>query len=241
MRRQLIAASMLATLGLSACSEGSAQDAGPQTSRNYQVGSFTGIEVSGPFDVTVTTGRPVAVAAQGSQRVMEALEVKVENGKLVIRPLKKGWFNGMSWSSRDKVAFTVSVPSLAEAGIAGSGNMRIDQVSGDSFKGGIAGSGDLRVGRLAVRDLDLGIAGSGEVSVAGQAQRAKYGIAGSGDLDASGLRAVDAEAEIAGSGNIRAQVTGNAKATIAGSGDIAITGGARCTSSKNGSGNIRCS
>jgi flagellar basal body rod protein FlgF len=99
----------------------------------------------------------------------------------------------------------------------------------------------LRVGRLAVRDLDLGIAGSGEVSVAGQAQRAKYGIAGSGDLDASGLRAVDAEAEIAGSGNIRAQVTGNAKATIAGSGDIAITGGARCTSSKNGSGNIRCS
>jgi hypothetical protein len=241
MRRQLLAASILAGLAVTACSEGRAQDNGPAAGRNYQVGAFTGIEVAGPFDVNVTTGKPVAVSAQGSERVLDALEVKVDGDKLFIRTRRGGWLNGMTWGSRDKVVFTVSVPSLAVAGIAGSGNLRIDQVSGDSFKGGIAGSGNLTVGRLAVRDLDLGVAGSGDATVAGQTQRAKYGIAGSGNLDASGLRATDAEAEIAGSGSIRAQVTGTAKASIAGSGDIDIRGGARCQSSKNGSGNIRCS
>ena len=39
----------------------------------------------------------------------------------------------------------------------------------------------------------------------------------------------------------RARVTGEASATIMGSGDIVISGGARCRTSKQGSGSIRCS
>jgi hypothetical protein len=87
----------------------------------------------------------------------------------------------------------------------------------------------------------LTIAGSGGVKASGSAKRASYSIAGSGDLDAGNLTATDADAEIAGSGSIRARVTGTAKASIAGSGDIDISGGARCTQSKHGSGSIRCS
>ncbi|NJC04973.1 hypothetical protein GGQ97_000766 [Sphingomonas kaistensis] len=243
MRQFLAAAATAASLlGLSACSEGRAESAGPDVSRSWQVGSFTGLEVSGPYDVKVVTGKAVSVAANGPQRLLDETDVVVEDGKLHIRPKKKNWLGAMSrWSSNGPSTFTVTVPSLTEAGIAGSGNMQIDQITGDSFKGGVAGSGDLRVGRMAVQQLDLDIAGSGRIVAAGEARRAKYGIAGSGDLDASGLRTVDAEAEIAGSGDIKAFATGTAKASIAGSGDIAITGGARCTSSKNGSGDIRCS
>lgn len=243
MRQSLTAAATAASiLALSACSEGRAQSAGPAISRSWQVGNFTGLEVSGPYDVKVVTGKAVSVAANGPQRLLDDTDVVVEGGKLHIRPKKKNWLASMSnWRSSGPSTFTVTVPSLTEAGIAGSGNMEIDQVTGDSFKGGVAGSGDLRVGRMAVQQLDLGIAGSGRIIAAGEARRAKYGIAGSGDLDASGLKAVDAEAEIAGSGDIKAFATGTARASIAGSGDIAITGGARCTSSKNGSGDIRCS
>ncbi len=243
MRRYLsVTAAAASILALSACSEGSAESAGPAVSRSWQVGGFTGIEVSGPYDVKVSTGKEVSVAASGPQKLLDETEVVVTNGKLHIRPKRKNWLGAMSsWSSRGSSSFTVTVPSLAEAGISGSGNLQIDQVTGEAFKGGVAGSGDLGVARMAVQQLDLGIAGSGKIIAAGQARRAKYGIAGSGDLDASGVRAIDAEAKIAGSGDIKAFATGTAKATIAGSGDIAITGGARCTTSKNGSGNIRCS
>lgn len=240
-RHLLIAGSLILAGTISACSESQAQNAGPSTSRTYQVAGFTGLEVAGPFDVKVTTGKVLSVSAQGPQKLLDATEVLVEDGKLVIRPKKKGWFGGMRWGSDQPAMFTISVPALTSAEVAGSGDIDIDRVSGDRFAGAIAGSGNMRLPQVQVRDLALAIAGSGEVNVAGQAQKASYEIAGSGDMDASRLTAVDADAEIAGSGNIRARVTGTAKASIAGSGDIEISGGAKCQSSKAGSGEIRCS
>lgn len=242
MRHYLIAASaVLSTATLAACSEGRAESGGPAISRSYPVGGFTAIEVAGPFDVRVVTGKAVSVAARGPQKLLDETSVSVEDGKLLIRPKKKGWFGSMNWNSRGSSTFTISVPALDSVEVAGSGDIDIDRVSGDRFTGAIAGSGNLRMPQVAVRELGLSIAGSGGIVVAGRAQKASFEIAGSGDVDASGLKATDAEAEIAGSGNIRAQVTGLAKASIAGSGDIDIRGGARCQSSKAGSGEIRCS
>lgn len=242
MRQQLlVATAALSMVGLAACSEGRAESAGPATTRSYQVGGFTGVEIAGPFDVKVTTGKAVAVSASAPQKLLDGTDVVVENGTLKIRPKKKGWFGSMGWSSREPAVFTISVPALESAAIAGSGDMDIDRVSGERFKGSVAGSGNLRLPGVAVRELGLSIAGSGDIMAAGQAQSAKFSIAGSGNLDASGVRTTDAKVSIAGSGNIKAQATGTANASIAGSGDIAITGGARCQSSKQGSGDIRCS
>ena len=242
MRRHLfIATTLTAFATLAACSEAPAQSAGPTVSRSYQVGGFTGIEVAGPFDVRITTGKAVAVAASGPQRLLDETEVVVKDGKLLIRPRRKGWFGGMNWNSRQPSTFTISVPRLDMVEVAGSGDINVDRIAGERFKGAIAGSGDLRLGQVAVNELGLSIAGSGGITAAGQARKASYEIAGSGNVDASNLRAADAEAEIAGSGSIRANVTGTVRASIAGSGDIDIRGGARCQSSKAGSGEIRCS
>lgn len=242
MRQQLLVATIaMSALATSACSEGRAQSAGPATSRNYQVGGFTALEVTGPFDVKVVTGRAVAVSARGPQKLLDETEVVVENGKLRIRPRKKGWLGNMSWTSRGNAVFTVSVPTLDQASVMGSGEVDVDRVAGNRFKGAIAGSGNMRLRQVAVQELGLSIAGSGEITAAGQAKTASYSIAGSGDLDASSLRTADASASINGSGNIKARATGTANATINGSGDIAITGGARCQSRKHGSGDIHCS
>jgi hypothetical protein len=226
-------------LALAGCSEGKAES-GANVSRAFQVGGFTGIEVAGPFDVIVSTGKPAAVRVEGPQKLVDAMEVVVEGNKLKIRPKRKGWLNGFQYNGRP-AKVTVSAPTLTAAEVAGSGDIVIDKVSGERFAGAIAGSGDLNVGQVAVNQLALTIAGSGGVKASGSAKRASYSIAGSGDLDAGNLTATDADAEIAGSGSIRARVTGTAKASIAGSGDIDISGGARCTQSKHGSGSIRCS
>lgn len=241
MRYHLLAAAAVSGLALSACSESRAESGGPAISRNYQVGGFTGLEVAGPFDVKVVTGKAVSVSARGPQKLLDATEVAVKDGRLVIKPQRKGWFGGMSFGSHEPAVFTITVPSLDSAEVAGSGDIDIDRVSGERFRGGIAGSGNLRLPQVAVQDLSLEIAGSGGVEARGQARTAKYEIAGSGDVDASGLTATEASAEIAGSGNIRARATGTARASIMGSGDIDISGGAKCTSSKQGSGSINCS
>lgn len=234
---------LLATAGIAllaaACSEGQAQE-GPETSRTFPVTTFGAIAVSGPFDVTVTTGKAPSVRAVGSQRLIDALEVTVEDGRLTIRSKNKDWYKGGAWR-RSNARVAVTVPQLTKAALAGSGTVDIDRVSGKEFNGAVAGSGDLRLGTIAVETLKLTVAGSGGLKAAGQADTAEYSVAGSGDLDAGGLTVRQASLSTAGSGSIRAKVTAEAVASVAGSGDIDISGGAKCQQSTRGSGSVRCS
>lgn len=240
MRHTLLVATV-ALMALSACSEGRAQDAGPMATRTFPVGSFTKLEVAGPFDVSVSTGKQPSASVQGPQKLLEKMVVEVDGDTLKVHPEKGGWMNrGFRWTG-DHAKLTITVPTLQGAAIAGSGNMSVDRVSGDRFRGSIAGSGKLELPAVAVSQLQLEIAGSGDVQAAGRTQEASYEIAGSGNIRAGQVDARDARASIAGSGNIQGRASGTAKVNIAGSGDVEITGGAKCTVSKAGSGNVRCS
>ena len=231
---------LLATAGCTQFNRAEARDAGPTVDRTYQVAAFDRIEAGGPYDVTVTSGGQPGVTARGGANFLDETEVTVVDGLLRIRPKKKNlrW----SWSDDDsKVRMTVTTGALRGAAIAGSGNMRVDRVSGGDFKGAVAGSGNLSIDRVDAGKAAFSIAGSGEVRAAGKAQSLDVNIAGSGDVDLSGLEAVAADVSIAGSGNVRARATGTAAVSIMGSGDVVMTGGAKCSVSKQGSGNVRCS
>jgi hypothetical protein len=239
MRNALGIGIVAASLAVSACSH--REDAGATVSRNYQVGAFDQVEVAGPYDVQVRTGPNVSVSASGSEKLLGRTIVEVKGNKLVIRPEQQGMFH-FGWSSRGKAAFTVTVPALSGATIAGSGDIKVDQVKGASFEGTVAGSGGIDVGTMDVQQLKLTIAGSGGARAgSGKAQNAKLEIAGSGDIDAGRIAAQTANVSIAGSGNIKANATGTADVSIMGSGDVEVTGGAKCTVSKQGSGNVSCS
>lgn len=228
---------------LAACNHRQAESGGPTVSRNYSVGNFQEIELAGHYDVQIHTGKPVSVSAQGPENTLNRLRVDVDGDTLKIRPKNDGgWFHfGHRWSG-DTVHVTVTVPSLKGATLAGSGIINVDKVQGDNFEGTVAGSGQLNVTAVAVQKLKLNIAGPGSAKAGqGQAQSAEYGIAGSGSLDASTVQSQQVKVSIAGSGGVRAHASGTADVDIIGSGDVDISGGAKCTVSKTGSGNVRCS
>ena len=239
--RKFIGSALIATFAAtSACGQSRGQDGGPIVSRNYQIGNFQQIEIAGPYDVQVRTGGNPSVSARGSERLLERTVVEVKGDKLVIRPEQKGWFQSVSLHG--KANFTVTVPQLRGATIAGSGDIKVDKVRGDRFEGVVAGSGGLDVGQLEVQTLKFSIAGSGDVKAAsGRAQNVGLDIAGSGDIDTRGIRAQDADVSIAGSGNVAAHAGRTAKVSIMGAGDVEVTGGAKCSVTKMGSGEVRCS
>lgn len=232
----------VAAAALSACSVGNAEDGGPATARNFPVGAFSKLEVAGPFDVDVTTGGQPGVRVNGPSKLVEKMVVEVQADTLVIRPEKRtGWFSrGFRWSG-GKAQVAVSVPMLTRASIAGSGDIDINRIAGQSFSGEIAGSGNMRVADLRVESLRFGIAGSGKLAAVGQARQAHYEIAGSGDIQADRVASEELKVEIAGSGNVAANARSTASVEIAGAGDVRVTGGAKCSVSKAGSGNVRCS
>ena len=214
------------------------RDAGPEVTRNYQVGAFDRIAVAGPYDVNVVTGGAGGITAKGGENLLEETEVIVENGTLKIQPKKK---KGIRWNwNNGKAVFTVNAAALRGASIAGSGDVRVDKVAGD-FEGDVAGSGDLRVAQIAGGNVKFDVAGSGEIEAAGKADNVHISIAGSGDINLGGLASRSADVSIAGSGNIKANASDTASVSIMGSGDVEISGGAKCTVSKAGSGNVRCS
>lgn len=242
MRKSIAAVAVLAaSAATSACGQMHGEGAGPTVSRNYRVGNFEKIEVAGPYDVNVRTGANATVSAQGSEKLLEKTVVEVRGDKLVIHPESHGFFS-WGFGNSGKANFTVTVPKLSGAAIAGSGDISVDHVRGEQFEGKVAGSGGLNVDSLEVGSLKLSIGGSGSAKAgSGKAQSAEYSIAGSGDIDAGAVQLQQAKVSIAGSGSVKAQATGNADVKIMGSGDVDVSGGAKCSVSKQGSGDVRCS
>jgi Putative auto-transporter adhesin, head GIN domain len=217
------------------------QDGGPTVSKSYSVGNFDQIEVGGPFDVEVRTGANPGVTARGPQHILEHLIVEVRGGKLVIRPEHQNGLFRSGWHFNGDVDVSVTVPMLRSAALGGSGDLKVNEVRGDSFEGSIGGSGGLEVGRVDVQSLKLAVSGSGGAKAAGRANTAAFDIAGSGDIDAKGVQSQTADVSVAGSGSVAANATHTASVSIIGSGDVEVTGGAKCSVTKTGSGDATCS
>lgn len=234
-------AAVAAASALAGCQVNAEDNGGPTVSKNYSVGNFQQIEVAGPYNVAVRIGSNPSVSARGNEKLIERTIVEVRGDKLIIHPKSSHSSFHWGWSHHGKADFTVTVPQLSGASIAGSGDIRVDKVAGQKFEGTVAGSGSLDVATMNVNELELSIAGSGGVKGAGTARSAKYDIAGSGDIDAGGVQAQDIKVSIAGSGGVKAHSKGTADVSIMGSGDVDVSGGAKCNVSKAGSGDVRCS
>jgi hypothetical protein len=210
---------------------------GSGTARTYAVAGFTGVELKGSDDAEVRVGGPFSVRAQGPADMLDELRIEKDGDTLKIgrKSNRFGWGGG----GRDVKIF-VTMPKIASAGIAGSGDMTIDRVEGSSFSGETSGSGALSIDRMTVDSADLSVAGSGSITASGAAKRVSLSTAGSGNIDAGGLTADAAEVSTTGSGDIKATVNGRATVSMTGSGDVDLGGGATCDVSKTGSGEARC-
>jgi hypothetical protein len=234
---------LLSTLALVACNiTADAQEGesggGPVTQRSFNLTGFDAVGLAGSPDLVVRVGQPHSVRAEGDAEMLERLDLRVEDGKLRVGYKKGNW--SMNWGSRPKTTIYVTLPALRGASLAGSGDIRIDRVEGNSFDASVAGSGDIAIAQLQVGTLNMKVAGSGNIKAAGAAQNASASVAGSGDIDLRAVQSRIASAKVVGSGDIRIQASETADVAIAGSGDVWVSGPARCTVSTRGSGNVHC-
>lgn len=241
MSKGSIFGAIVTALVTAACNHaGAAEEAGPAVSRDFAVGSFDQIEVSGPYDVDVRTGGTPSVSVKGPQNLVERMDVRVEEGRLLIRPSKE--HGRFQWGNRGHVEVQVTAPGLRGAEITGAGDIRIDRIQGQSFNAGIRGSGDMSIAALEAQAFTASIAGSGDIRASdGRTDQLDLKIGGSGNIDTQGVTAKSASATISGSGSIAARATGTAAVRIYGSGDVDIKGGAKCTVDNKGAGSFRCS
>ncbi len=200
-------------------------------------GEFDGVTLAGPDNVVFTTGSDFSIRAEGDADTLEQLRYRVSGGQLKIGREK----NSSLWSGSYKDAtIYVSAPTLKSAKLAGSGDMKVDNMNGESATISVPGSGNIDISAVETASLTTKIAGSGDVSVAGTVDEVTISVAGSGDISGKGLKAESATIKIAGSGDVELSSDGAVDATVVGSGDIRIHGNATCKTKSRGSGDITC-
>lgn len=231
--------SLMLALPLVACGTLGENEANgsPQTNRQFQVQGFDRVANAAPADVEISTGGEFAVNASGSQKLVDALDIRVENGVLRIRTKKDSRWG---WSGNQGSAkVTIVMPRIQGASISGAGDMTIDRGVGD-FRGEISGAGDMTIGELKGGKVSLSISGAGDLGAAGTAEQANLVISGTGSVHGKELRTRFAKVTVSGTGSVDASVDGDADVVVSGVGSVDLGNRARCRIRKSGIGDVTC-
>lgn len=224
---------MLAAFAVLAAAPASAAD------RRFTVTSFDRIQVEGPYEVVLATGRAGSVTASGSNLAIDRVSIEVQGRTLRIRPNRSAW-GGYPGQSVGSVKLSVSTHELSAATVTGSGSLTIDRAKGLRFDLAVSGSGRVGIGAIEADNLFVGLMGSGRISLAGKAKELVATIQGAGDLDAAKLAADEAEIKADTSGTITIAVKRAAAVTATGLGDTIITGKPACTLKGQGAARVVC-
>jgi hypothetical protein len=110
-------------------------DAGPVTTQSYALTGFTGVEVTGPDDVTIRQGNTFSITAKGPKAELDELEIKLDGSVLAIGRKREGF--SLSGRRHNGVEIAITMPKLAKLRLTGSGDIDADTVDGDAVDVGI--------------------------------------------------------------------------------------------------------
>jgi hypothetical protein len=202
--------------------------------KTRNVSSFSGVGVSGSFDVFLVEGNEGKIDLSVEENLEQYLVTEVKNGKLNIR-----WKKGMNINTSRDTEVTVHFKNLNSVALAGSGDIvSRDKIKTDNLDIAVAGSGDIKL-ELEAQSADAAVSGSGDIELSGTATEFEAAVAGSGDIEAYDLHTDKAELKISGSGTIQCTVEKELVGRISGSGDIKYKGNPRIEDIKvSGSGSV---
>jgi Putative auto-transporter adhesin, head GIN domain len=197
----------------SSTSSNTVQGSGVHVTESRTVPAFGSVDLAGSNNVFIRVGEEQSVQVYGDDNLIDRVTTDVDATTLVIGS-KPG-----SYSTSSPMRVEVSVPSLRDLTLSGSGTVMVSGVDGRRFTVTISGSGVVRASGTTER-LDATVSGSGQAELGG--------------VEASAVHAV-----VSGSGEIVVTATVSLDASVPGSGSIMYGGNPNdVTKSVTGSGEI---
>jgi hypothetical protein len=190
-----------------------AQGSGDIRTEDRPVQGFSRIKAATFGTLTITQSGSESLSIEADDNILPLLTSEVRNGtlELGVRP--------NTWISNAHIAYTVTVKSLDEVELSGSGDARLVGID----------TGALRIS----------ISGSGGVTSSGRAGDQRVQISGSGDYDGSDTGSKTATVDINGSGEAVLKVSDTLDVDINGSGDVEYIGDPAVNQDISGSGTVR--
>ena len=197
----------------SSSSSNTVQGSGVLATESRKLPTFGSVDLAGSNNVFILVGKEQSVQVYGDDNLIDRVTTDVDATTLVIGS-KPG-----SYSTNSPMRVEVSVPSLRDLTLSGSGNVLVSGVAG--------------------REFTVTISGSGVVTASGATEQLDATVSGSGQAELGGVEARAVQAVVSGSGNIVVTATASLDASVPGSGSIMYGGNpSDVTKSITGSGEI---
>lgn len=192
------------------------------------------LDLALPAKIKVVRGEN-SITIKAEENLQAYIVVKTDGDELEVRAKK-----GYDLHPTKPIEITISVETLSELSLAGSGDVKVAAFSGsDDLKLDLSGSGSITMDSAEYPKVSIDIAGSSGVTIhGGNTDKLSVDIAGSGDVDTHKLAARDVKVDIAGSGDVAVRASGSLDIDIAGSGDVDYYGSPTIKQSVMGSGDV---
>jgi len=212
------------------------QGQGGITSRTLSVANFTGLDLAGASNITISQGPTQEVIATGQSNILSLVSTEVSNNYWSVK-LIDGCYQNYDLS------FQITVPDINKIDLSGSGNIVVNNfVDQSDLEMNISGSGNITLKTFdGAENLSVDISGSG--SILGNADFSNLtnldiDISGSGNYNGFPIQTDDCQINIPGSGNCNVFVNDNLNVKISGSGSVFYKGNPTITTNISGSGSV---
>ena len=181
------------------------------------VANFSQITLALPANVTITQGATESLTITADDNLLPLMSTRVINNELLIEGDKNRGF-----STKKEIKIRLTVKSLNNINIKGSGDVHGDQLKSDKLAIAIEGSGDVKFNTIRADQFKIGIVGSGDVSIdAVESKLLESTVRGSGDVKFGAVKAGQVNISVTGSGDISAAgVADKVVIELSGSGDV---------------------
>lgn len=205
----------------------------------YDITEFTSIKSSVVGNINIRQALSTNVTAEGNEEMLDMLEVKIENGTLVLnmdeRRLKR--FNRRA----SKLTISITTPNLTYIDSEGVGNIVIEGTfDTPELTINSSGVGNIKAENIKAGSVKVDSEGVGNIILIGSADNIDIESEGVGNIDTYKLKAKRAYVSSEGIGNVSCFASEYLKASSKGIGKITYYGKPKETNlSKEGVGKVK--
>ncbi|MDD3779898.1 MAG: DUF2807 domain-containing protein [Proteiniphilum sp.] len=234
--KQLLSFTLITLLlAISSCSSAQTRRATDQ----FEVSDFTAIESSVVANIHIRQSSNTSVTAEGSEEMLNALDVRMENGKLVL-DMEESFLKRFHKRSENLV-ISISTPNLTRIDSEGVGNIVIDGTfTSPELIVQSEGVGNITAENLRCQKVIINSEGVGNITLGGTADSVEISSEGVGNVDADRLKAKRTVVSSEGVGNVSCYASEYLKVESESIGNVRYSGNpAKKELSKNGIGKIK--
>lgn len=241
------------TIIFSSCDE-SLNGSGEIITTEYEMSAFNFVELNMLGKVNIIPGTEQSVTLTTNENLHNNIRIESINNRLILEVEE-----GLTIKRYDMLEFNITMPNILGAelngagdifiadtisnesfriGLDGSGNVEVNNISGELVIANLDGSGNITVNKVDAKNLHITIDGSGNVGMDGIAEVQNISIDGSGRVRNFNTPSNTTNVNISGSGNCEVTASDFLNVEISGSGNAYYKGTATIDSKISGSGKV---